>query len=64
LILARVENFVAAFSETIEHPQPRRSGTVDSVRNGDAFVTPPTFLGVEHIAVRDMSKPAAQKAKR
>jgi len=64
LIFARVEDFIDAFSETIEHPQPRRSGTVDGVRNGDAFALPPTFLGAEHIAVRDILKPALQKVQR
>jgi hypothetical protein len=60
LIFARVENFIDAFSGTIEHAQPRRSGTVDGVGNGDAFVLPPSFLGVEHIAVRDFLKRALQ----
>jgi hypothetical protein len=64
LIFARVENFIHAFSAAIEHPQPRRSGTVYCVRNGHAFARPPAFLGIEHLAMRDISKLALQKPQR
>jgi hypothetical protein len=37
---------------------------VDGIRNGQAFVLPPHFLGLEHIAVGDILKPAAQKVQR
>jgi len=57
LLFARVENFINAFSETIEHPQPWRSGTVEGVRNCDAFVLPPTLLGVKRREVRDILQP-------
>src|SRR5882762_6398027 len=64
LIFARVENFIDTFSQTIEHPQPRCSGAVDGVGNGDSFALPPSFLGFEHIAVMDVLKPVLQKANR
>jgi len=51
LIFVRIENFIDAFSETIEHPQPRGSGTVDCMRNGDAFSRAETedSLGRHHL---------------
>ncbi len=64
LVFGRIENFIDAFAEAIEHAKPGSSGAVDGMGDRKAFVIPPGFFGFEKRAMGKFWKVALQKAQR